>query len=368
MGLQIGIVGLPNVGKSTLFKILTNQNIEIANYPFATINPNIGIVKIPDKRIENLQQIYKSKTIIPCVIEFVDIAGLVKGASEGKGLGNQFLNNIRDCDAICNVVRLFKNNDIIHVDNSVDAVRDIETIDLELIIADLQYLEKRSSTINLKKQTDKQKNKIDILELIKKAISILESQKFLNIHPWTEEEKLFLEKECRLLTIKSRFVLINTSENQLKNLSTDQEVLTVKKYLDNKKVAHIFLCLSFEQELMDLESDEKVLMLNEFNLDKPALENLILTGFNILNLNTFFTCGPKEIHAWNFKKGSSALECAGLIHTDIQKGFIKAEIIKYDDIIQFQSEQKVKENGKLKIESKDYKIEDGDICHFRFNL
>ena len=340
MPLTAGIVGLPNVGKSTLFNAITKSQVEAANYPFATIQPNVGVVEVPDYRIDRLVEIFNPKKTIYTTFEFTDIAGLVKGASQGEGLGNQFLSNIRLTDAICHVVRCFDNPDITHVENSVDPIRDIEIINLELTLADLQTIENRRSKIERKAKTNKDKESLDELALLDRLQPILEEGKPARSLELNEDEQILM-KGYNLLTAKPMI------------------------YVANQVVA---LCAQMEEELSGLDKEEKDAFLEELGVETSGLDQLIQKAYAVLDLCTFLTAGEDECRAWTFKKGMKAPDCAGVIHTDFKKGFIRAEVYRFEDIDELGSELAIKEAGRLRLEGKDYVVQDGDVMHFRFNV
>ncbi len=366
MSLTAGIVGLPNVGKSTLFNAITKKNILAENYPFATIDPNVGVVTVPDKRIEVLKNMYNPNKVIPTAYEFTDIAGLVKGASNGEGLGNKFLSHIRETDAICEVVRCFENGKIIHVDGNVDPIRDIETINLELVIADLDIVNARLEKVAKKARTSKDKNDLLEVEALEKAKKSLEENIPLRLIDWTNEEKLLL-KSYSFLTIKPIIYLANVNEEEI-TTEDNEYVKLVKEYALKEKAPVVKLCAKLEEDLSQLEDNEKQEMLEALNIDTSGLDKLIETTYDLLGLATYFTVGKDEVRAWTFKKGMNAKKCAGIIHTDFEKGFIKAEVMSYEDLIKYGDELKVRENGRARLEGKDYEMQDGDICHFRFNV
>lgn len=366
MSLTAGIVGLPNVGKSTLFNAITKKNILAENYPFATIDPNIGVVTVPDKRIEVLKNMYDPNKVIPTAYEFTDIAGLVKGASNGEGLGNKFLSHIRETDAICEVVRCFENGKIIHVDGNVDPIRDIETINLELAISDLDIINQRLEKVSKKARTSKDKSDLLEVEALEKAKKSLEENIPLRLIKWTDEEKVLL-KSYSFLTIKPIIYLANINEEEIS--SEDNEyVKLVKEYALKENAPVVKLCAKLEEELSQLEDQEKQEMLEALNIETSGLDKLIETTYDLLGLATYFTVGKDEVRAWTFKKGMNAKKCAGIIHTDFEKGFIKAEVMSYEDLVKYGDELKVRENGRARLEGKDYEMQDGDICHFRFNV
>lgn len=366
MSLRAGIVGLPNVGKSTLFNAITNQKILAENYPFATIEPNVGVVTVPDNRMDKLKNMYKPERFIPTAYEFTDIAGLVKGASHGEGLGNKFLSHIREVDAIVEVVRCFDDGKIIHVEGKIDPIRDIETINLELAISDLDIINNRLDRVAKKARTTKNKEdliEVDALEKAKKALE--ENIPLRQIDFSAEEQKLL--KSYSFLTQKPIIYLANIKESELGN--TDNEyVKIVKDYAKKENAQVVSLCAKVEEELSELSKEDKEEMLEGLGLDGSGLDKLITATYDILGLATYFTVGSDEVRAWTFKKGMNAKQCAGIIHTDFERGFIRAEVISYTDLIEYGSELKVKEAGKARLEGKDYLMQDGDICHFRFNV
>lgn len=366
MSLTAGIVGLPNVGKSTLFNAITKQNILAENYPFATIDPNIGVVIVPDKRIDNLVKLYNPNKVIPTAYEFTDIAGLVKGASTGEGLGNKFLSHIRETDAICEVVRCFDHEKIIHVEGNINPIRDIETINLELTIADLDIVNNRLEKVYKKARTSKDKNDLLEVETLEKAKNSLENNIPLRLIDYTEEEKMIL-KSYSFLTIKPIIYLANISEAEVAN-EDNEYVKQVKEYAEKENAKVVKLCAKLEEDLSSLDEEEKEEMLEALNLKSSGLDQLIKATYDLLGLATYFTVGKDEVRAWTFKKGMNAKKCAGIIHTDFEKGFIKAEIMSYEDLMKYGNELKVKENGRARLEGKDYQMQDGDICHFRFNV
>ncbi len=366
MSLTAGIVGLPNVGKSTLFNAITNQKILAENYPFATIEPNVGIVTVPDERMEKLREMYEPNRFIPTAYEFTDIAGLVKGASQGEGLGNKFLSHIREVDAIVEVVRCFDDGKIIHVDGNVDPIRDIETINLELAISDLEIINGRLERISKKARTTKDKDDLLEVETLEKSKKALEANIPLRQLDLTEDEKKVV-KSYSFLTLKPIIYLANISESELGKEDNDY-VKKVKEYASKENARVVSLCAKVEEELSELEPDDKKEMLEGLGLDGSGLDKLITATYDILGLATYFTVGKDEVRAWTFRKGMNAKQCAGIIHTDFEKGFIRAEVISYEDLIECGSELKVKEAGKARLEGKDYLMQDGDICHFRFNV
>ena len=365
MSLKAGIVGLPNVGKSTLFNAITKQNILAANYPFATIEPNVGVVIVPDKRLDRLTEIYEPERTIPTAYEFTDIAGLVKGASEGEGLGNKFLSHIREVDAIVEVVRCFEDSNIIHVENGIDPIRDIEIINLELSLSDLELVNSRIDKIKKKAETNRDKEALEEYETLKKAKEALEVGTALRRIEFTKEEKAYF-KSFNLLTMKPIIYLANVLESELSE--DNKYVKMVQEYASKEEAKVITICAKMEADLCDLSDDEKQEMLEMAGIQESGLNKLIKATYDLLGLATYFTSGKDECRAWTFKKGMNAKECAGIIHTDFEKGFIKAEIMSFEDLDQYGTELKVKEAGKTRLEGKDYLMQDGDICYFRFNV
>ena len=366
MSLTAGIVGLPNVGKSTLFNAITKQEILAANYPFATIDPNVGTVIVPDKRVEVLENMYNPNRTIPTTFEFTDIAGLVKGASTGEGLGNKFLSHIREVDAIVEVVRCFDDKNIIHVDGDVDPIRDIEIINLELIFADLEIIENRLNRIGKKAQTSKNKDDIKEYELLLRIKETLEQNIPTRKLDLDQEEQKIISG-FRLITAKPIIYVANVSEEDIVSGGNDY-VNQVKEYAKNENSEVVMICAKIESELSELELEEKTAFLQDLGIEESGLSSLIKSTYSLLGLATYFTVGSDEVKAWTFKKGMKAPACAGIIHTDFEKGFIRAEVMSYNDLIDCGNELKVKENGKMRLEGKEYIMQDGDICHFRFNV
>ena len=363
--MKIGIVGLPNVGKSTMFNAITNAGAECANYPFCTIEPNVGVVAVPDERLKVLTEMYKAQKTTPAVVEFVDIAGLVKGASKGEGLGNKFLSHIREVDAICEVVRCFEDPNVVHVEGSIDPARDIDTINLELILADMETLEKRiDRTKKMIKADKKFVQELDVLEKIEQALANGKPARSVSLN---DEEKELI-KETMLLTAKPILYIANVSEEQLSDVENNENVKKVKEIAKNENAEVIPLCVKIEEELTILDEQDKKEMLHELGLEESGLDKVIKASYKLLGLMSFLTAGEPEVRAWTIKIGTKAPEAAGKIHTDIQRGFIKAEIVSYDDLVKEGSMNNVKEKGLLRIEGKDYIMQEGDIALFRFNV
>ncbi|MCD7894454.1 MAG: redox-regulated ATPase YchF [Erysipelotrichaceae bacterium] len=366
MALTAGIVGLPNVGKSTLFNAITDAQVEAANYPFATIDPNVGVVEVPDQRLDVLTKMFQPKRTIATTFEFTDIAGLVKGASRGEGLGNKFLANIRETDAICEVVRCFRDKDITHVDGDADPVRDIETINLELVFADLETVDRRIGKIDKKaKSGDKEaKAEMAVLLPIKEA---LEAGKMARTVDLTKDE-LDIVKQYTLLTMKPLIYVANLGEEDLEDPTSNPHYVALKNYADREECGVVPICAKIESELVGLDKEDKDLFMQDLGIEESGLDKLIKEAYALLGLNTFFTVGPDEVRAWTFKKGMLAPEMAGIIHTDFQRGFIKAETYSYDDLIEYGSEHALRDAGKIRQEGKQYVGQDGDIMFFKFNV
>ena len=364
--MKAGIVGLPNVGKSTLFNCLSNAKAQSANFPFCTIEPNIGVVNVPDKRLDVLYELVNPEKIVPANVEIVDIAGLVKGASKGEGLGNQFLGNIRETDAILHVLRCFDDDNIIHVDESVDPVRDKETIDMELQLKDLETVEKKREKIQRAARTGNKEaqKELSVIELI---ITALESAQNVRTLVFSEDDRAAYVTPLQLITDKPVLYVCNVSEDAAVNGNT--YVDKVKKIVADENAEVLILAVSIEADINELDSyEERQLFLEDLGLEEPGATKLINSAYHLLNLQTYFTAGEKEVRAWTIPIGATAPQAAGVIHTDFEKGFIRAEVIGYNDFETFGSEAKVKEAGKMKVEGKEYIVKDGDVMHFRFNV
>ncbi len=363
--MKLGIVGLPNVGKSTMFNSITKAGAECANYPFCTIEPNVGVVPVPDERLDKLAQMYNPQKTTHAVIEFVDIAGLVKGASKGEGLGNKFLSHIRETDAICEVVRCFDNSNIVHVDGSIDPIRDIETINLELIFSDIETVNKRLEKAKKNLKADKKyQEEINLLEKIKENLENGISARAIDFN----EDEQEMVKEMFLLTTKPILYIANISEEQLENSENDEMVLKVKEYASKENAEVVPLCVKIEEELSGLDDEDKKEMLEALGLSESGLDKVIKKSYDLLGLMSFLTAGEPEVRAWTIKKGTKAPQAAGKIHTDIERGFIKAEIVSYKDLIKEGSMIAAKEKGLVRSEGKEYIMQDGDIVLFKFNV
>ncbi len=366
MSLKAGIVGLPNVGKSTLFNAITKQNILAANYPFATIDPNVGMVTVPDSRLTFLSEMYMPKNVVSTTFEFTDIAGLVKGASRGEGLGNKFLSHIREVDAIVEVVRCFDDANITHVEGVTDPIRDIEIINVELILADLEIIQNRLNKIVKKAETTKDKEAIAEVNVLMKAKNSLEASVPLRLVDF-EEDELLLMRAFNFITLKPLIYAANVAEDDV-ILGDNDYTKKVREYAEKEGSGVIVMSAKMESELAELNDDDKKVFLQELGISSSGLDRLIFATYELLGLATFFTSGSDECRAWTFKKGMNAKTCAGLIHSDIERGFIKAEVTSFTDLEALGSEAKVKEAGKLRLEGKDYLMQDGDIVYFRFNV
>ena len=364
--MKAGIVGLPNVGKSTLFNCLSNAKAQSANFPFCTIEPNIGVVNVPDSRLERLESLVQPEKVVPATVEIVDIAGLVRGASKGEGLGNQFLSNIRETDAILHVLRCFDNDNIVHVDGSVDPLRDKETIDLELQLKDLETVEKRLEKVGRAARTGNKEaiKEQEVLQQVQDGLSAATSVRALSI---ADDDRLAYVKTMQLLTDKPVLYVCNVDESSA--VSGNDYVEQVRKVAAAEQADVLVLAVSTEADINELDTyEERKLFLDDLGLTEPGAAKLIRAAYAILNLHTYFTAGPKEVRAWTVLQGATAPQAAGVIHTDFEKGFIRAEVISYADYDSYESEAKVKEAGKMRVEGKDYIVQDGDVMHFRFNV
>ncbi|MBR3133593.1 MAG: redox-regulated ATPase YchF [Clostridia bacterium] len=363
--MKLGIVGLPNVGKSTMFNSITNAGAECANYPFCTIEPNVGVVAVPDERLDKLAEMYNPQKVTPAVIEFVDIAGLVKGASKGEGLGNKFLSHIREVDSIVEVVRCFDDSNIVHVDGNINPIRDIETINLELIFADIETVDKRLDRARKQLKADKKAQvEVDLLERVKKT---LEDGKSVRTMDLNDEEKEML-KDSFLLTMKPILYIANVSENDLDNTDNNEYINQVREYAKTEGAEVIPLCVKLEEELSSLDKEDKIEMLKELGLEESGLDKVIKASYKLLGLMSFLTAGEPEVRAWTIKVGTKAPQAAGKIHSDIERGFIRAEVVSFDDLMKTGSMVNAREKGLIRLEGKDYIMQDGDIVLFRFNV
>ncbi|MFN8325164.1 MAG: redox-regulated ATPase YchF [Flavobacteriaceae bacterium] len=364
--MKAGIVGLPNVGKSTLFNCLSNAKAQSANFPFCTIEPNIGVVNVPDPRINKLEELVKPERVQMATVDIVDIAGLVKGASKGEGLGNQFLGNIRECNAIIHVLRCFDNDNIVHVDGSVNPIRDKETIDIELQLKDLETVEKRLEKVNRAAKTGNKEAQVEqaLLNRIKDAL--LQAKSARTVIPQNQDEEVLME-EFQLITTKPVLYVCNVDEGSA--ATGNQYVEQVRELVKDEQAEVIVLAVGTEADITELETyEERQMFLEDLGLDEPGVSKLIRAAYKLLKLQTYFTAGVKEVRAWTIKVGDTAPKAAGVIHTDFEKGFIRAEVIAYEDYVNYGSEAKVKEAGKLRVEGKEYIVKDGDVMHFRFNV
>ena len=366
MSLTAGIVGLPNVGKSTLFNDITQAGALSANYPFATIDPNVGIVEVPDDRLNKLTELVKPKKTIPTAFEFTDIAGIVKGASKGEGLGNQFLSHIRQVDAICQVVRCFDDENVTHVSGKVDPIEDIETINLELILADLETVMKRYDKVE-KMAKQKDKESMFEFEVLKKLREAFENETPARAVEFTKEQQKYV-KQLHLLTVKPMLYAANVGEDELLDIEQNEHVQRVKEFAAAEDAEVIVICAKVEAEIAELEGEEKTEFLQELGIEESGLDQLIKASYNMLGLATYFTAGEQEVRAWTFRTGMTAPEAAGIIHTDFQRGFIRAEIVSYEDLADAGSMAVAKERGQVRLEGKEYIVQDGDVIHFRFNV
>jgi len=367
MGLSVGIVGLPNVGKSTLFNALSSKQAEAANYAFCTIDPNVGVVPVPDPRFDAMVKLFDPAKVVPATVDFVDIAGLVKGASKGEGRGNAFLSNIRDADAIAHVVRCFEDDNIVHVDNKVDPLSDIETIETELILKDLETVQKR---LDKARRASKGPNKIEkkavvVCEALEKRLDAGEPARGFEVEG--DDEKAIL-RDLFLITAKPMFYVANVKDDQLGATEDDPLVAKVRAIAEERGAPMVVISAAIEAEIMQLEEEDRAEFLESVGLSEPGLHEVIRTGYRMLDLITFFTCGEPEVHAWTITQGTKAPGAAGKIHTDFEKGFIRAETIHWKDLLELGSEQAVKAAGKMRLEGKEYVVQDGDVMHFRFNV
>jgi ribosome-binding ATPase len=366
MALKAGIVGLPNVGKSTLFNAITQAGAESANYPFCTIDPNVGVVEVPDERLVKLTELVQPKNVVPTAFEFVDIAGLVKGASKGEGLGNKFLAHIREVDAIVHVVRCFVDENITHVSGKIDPLGDIETINLELIFADLDSVEKRidRSRKNMKGGDKKYAQEVEVLERVKEALENGHSARSVEL---SDDEKLLI-RDLHLITLKPVLYAANVSEAEVANADDNEYVQKVREFAAAENAEVVPISAKVESEIAELEGEDKEMFLEELGLQESGLNRLIRAAYKLLGLYTYFTAGVQEVRAWTIRKGTKAPQAAGVIHTDFERGFIRAEVVAYEDLMNAGSMNAAKEKGQVRLEGKDYVVQDGDVMHFRFNV
>ncbi|MBJ6361378.1 redox-regulated ATPase YchF [Paenibacillus sp. GCM10012307] len=366
MPLSCGIVGLPNVGKSTLFNAITQAGAESANYPFCTIDPNVGVVEVPDLRLDKLTEMVTPNKTVPTAFEFIDIAGIVKGASKGEGLGNKFLANIREVDAIVHVVRCFQDDNITHVSGKVDPLSDIQTINLELVLADLESVEKRidRSRKNMKSGDKKYAQEVEVLERVKEALYADKPARSVDL---SDDERLLI-RELHLLTMKPVLYAANVSENEVADADSNPYVKIVREFAADENAEVVPISAKVEAEIAELEGEDKEMFLEELGLDESGLNRLIRAAYKLLGLYTYFTAGVQEVRAWTIRKGMKAPQAAGVIHTDFERGFIRAEVVSYEDLVAAGSMNAAKEKGQLRLEGKEYVVQDGDVMHFRFNV